>query len=63
MSRKEFEIFCSILDDMDASDDKIEVLERLHFVIKNMVNEYVKQKCASFPSAKTPERSSQCAVM
>lgn len=44
MSKKEYEIFKSILDDMDSSDDKIDVLERLHFEVKKMVDEYIKQR-------------------
>ena len=44
MSKKEFDILKSILDDIDSADDKIDVLERLHFEVKKMVNEYVKQR-------------------
>lgn len=44
MSRKEFEILKSILDDIDVSDDKIDALERLHHEVKKIINEYIKQK-------------------
>lgn len=57
MSRKEFEIFSSILDDMETSDDKIEVLERLYFVVKNMVNEYENRNVQIFHPLKHPSEA------
>ena len=38
MTKKEREELISILDDANDSDEMIEVLERLYFTVKKMVN-------------------------
>ena len=38
MSKKEREDLISIIDDVQKSDNKIDVLERLLFTVKRMVN-------------------------
>ncbi len=37
MNRKEREILSSIINDVEESDDKIDVLERLYFEVKSMI--------------------------
>ena len=38
MTKKESEELIAIIDDFQESDDKIDVLERLLFTVKRMVN-------------------------
>jgi hypothetical protein len=38
MTKKEREELIAIIDDVQESDDKIDVLERLLFTVKRMVN-------------------------
>ena len=38
MTKKEREELIAIIDDMQESDDKIDILERLYFTVKRMVN-------------------------
>lgn len=38
MTKKEREELIAIIDDMQESDDKIDMLERLYFTVKRMVN-------------------------
>lgn len=37
MTKKEREELIAIIDDMQESDDKIELLERLYFTVKKML--------------------------
>lgn len=37
MTKKEREELIAIMDDMQESDDKIELLERLYFTVKKML--------------------------
>ena len=37
MTKEEREILASIIEDIQKSDDKIDVLERLYFTIKEML--------------------------
>lgn len=38
MTKKESEELIAIIDDIQESEDKIDVLERLYFTVKRMVN-------------------------
>ena len=38
MTKKEREELIAIIDDIQESDDKIDMLERLYFTVKRMVN-------------------------
>ena len=37
MTKAEREELCSIIEDIEKSDDKIDILERLYFTVKQMV--------------------------